>query len=486
MPSRRHFIKQLVWGLPASCLLPSFLISCKPEENLFASNAYEGDVAIIGAGVAGLHAASILAKHGAKISILEAGSDIGGRIKSQGLGIRGSVPQDQLLVAEPIELGAELIYGTNNAFYDNVRSFTPVIEKTPEPTEYLIDDSRVSLSQLKQEARYEKYQQILAKIKEHTGADMPIDTYILQLRAEEEAAAQGDQTSINNIRTIYSQATGILNADISAEFGLLPSDLSVQEYRSVEELKRHGSTRYRPKTDALYSAIATVYRDFIRGLRLNTEVQAINYEGEKVVISIRDEENLTVDKVIVTVPVTKIGDIAFTPELPEEKANALTRIRMGSCLKIFMRFRERFWGEGLGRLYLPYPFSYVMPHPKAKVLTLYTYGAEADSISNQGAEVFANVRTMLDMVFGDQLATRHLQDARIVSWTPERSESPFIPGAYSYVEAGSLSARSALAAPIGNKVFFAGEATHTQGHASTVHGAIETAYRAAYELINSK
>ncbi|HEY0710966.1 MAG TPA: FAD-dependent oxidoreductase, partial [Polyangia bacterium] len=39
-----------------------------------------------------------------------------------------------------------------------------------------------------------------------------------------------------------------------------------------------------------------------------------------------------------------------------------------------------------------------------------------------------------------------------------------------------------LAAPLGNSLFFAGEATHTTGANGTVHGALETGLRAAREV----
>jgi hypothetical protein len=43
-----------------------------------------------------------------------------------------------------------------------------------------------------------------------------------------------------------------------------------------------------------------------------------------------------------------------------------------------------------------------------------------------------------------------------------------------------------LAAPLAPTLFFAGEATSTNGHLATVHGAIETGWRAAEEVLNSR
>jgi uncharacterized protein with NAD-binding domain and iron-sulfur cluster len=41
-----------------------------------------------------------------------------------------------------------------------------------------------------------------------------------------------------------------------------------------------------------------------------------------------------------------------------------------------------------------------------------------------------------------------------------------------------------LAEPISDTLFFAGEATNTEGNAGTMHGAIQTGYRAAEEVLS--
>jgi len=84
----------------------------------------------------------------------------------------------------------------------------------------------------------------------------------------------------------------------------------------------------------------------------------------------------------------------------------------------------------------------------------------------------------LDGLFGSNAASAALVDSHIQDWSKE----PFIRGAYSYPNPGSEPLRSTLAQSIDKKLYFAGEATHHQGHFATVHGAMETAYRAVDEL----
>ncbi len=62
---------------------------------------------------------------------------------------------------------------------------------------------------------------------------------------------------------------------------------------------------------------------------------------------------------------------------------------------------------------------------------------------------------------------------------------PFARGAYSYVGVGGGTARKELAAPLDGTLFFAGEATDTEGEAATVTGALQSGERAANEIIES-
>jgi monoamine oxidase len=59
---------------------------------------------------------------------------------------------------------------------------------------------------------------------------------------------------------------------------------------------------------------------------------------------------------------------------------------------------------------------------------------------------------------------------------------PFAAGAYTYIPVGGNDAQVELARPIQGTLYFAGEATNTEGHQGTVHGAIASGLRAAEEV----
>jgi len=60
---------------------------------------------------------------------------------------------------------------------------------------------------------------------------------------------------------------------------------------------------------------------------------------------------------------------------------------------------------------------------------------------------------------------------------------PYACGAYAWVKVGGGGARKALAAPLRNTLFFAGEAADFEGEAGTVAGALQSGVRAAREIL---
>ena len=78
-----------------------------------------------------------------------------------------------------------------------------------------------------------------------------------------------------------------------------------------------------------------------------------------------------------------------------------------------------------------------------------------------------------------------IEGALVGTHTHNWHTDPFARGAYSYVTVNGMDAVRTLAAPVADTLFFAGEATNSDGHTGTVHGAIATGRRAARELLRS-
>ena len=94
-------------------------------------------------------------------------------------------------------------------------------------------------------------------------------------------------------------------------------------------------------------------------------------------------------------------------------------------------------------------------------------------------EVVAQALGSLERAFGRRAYASML--VRVV-WHDWQAD-PRALGAYSYVLAGGSRARRALARPLEQTLFFAGEACDVEGEAGTVGGALASGRRAAREVL---
>jgi monoamine oxidase len=99
-----------------------------------------------------------------------------------------------------------------------------------------------------------------------------------------------------------------------------------------------------------------------------------------------------------------------------------------------------------------------------------------DSVSE--TEAIATGLEELSLILNNANLARYCLDAKRFSWAKES----YIGGGYAHVPAGAANARLQLAKPEGN-IFFAGEATAHYSNPQTVHGAIESGWRAAREIL---
>jgi monoamine oxidase len=196
---------------------------------------------------------------------------------------------------------------------------------------------------------------------------------------------------------------------------------------------------------------------------------------------------------IVTLPVGVLqagpedeGGIKWTPELPSEKRDALAHLVMGPVIKLVLRFREAFWeadAPELGFLHGgggPFPTWWTALPLPSPTLTGWAGGVAAERIGHwSDEELFSAGLEAIDRLLRPRRPARELLLAgHVCHW----QRDPFSRGAYSYPAVGGADAPSALAWPIADTLFFAGEATHP-GLSGTVAGALASGYRAAREVL---
>jgi monoamine oxidase len=229
---------------------------------------------------------------------------------------------------------------------------------------------------------------------------------------------------------------------------------------------------------ALFEAMA---RDL--DILVNTPVTHVDWSPGRVSALLDTGDTLNAAAAIVTVPVSQLQRkrITFAPELPDWKRAAIDAIKTGPIAKVVLRFRERFWR----------PFSYLLfPRsmliwwpglPEAQPCLIgYTGGHAALQISALPRDVVIQGELAhLGALLGPQVF-QHYDAGEVIDWNTE----PHIEGGFTFPSVGLGDTRERLGAPVDNTLFFAGEATALGGHYATVHGAIESGWRAAAQMVD--
>ena len=188
---------------------------------------------------------------------------------------------------------------------------------------------------------------------------------------------------------------------------------------------------------------------------------------------------------IVAVPISilKLNEITFTPTLPAEKTEAFSKFGMGAGMKVFLKFTTKFYKDELygGAICAAYADDTIGKITTDNVLLAFVMGDQASNLHLLGNDVAITNALLqeLDTIYNGQASA-----AYISSTVFDYTDKPYIKGAYSYSTIGMGNARQIAATSIDKKLYFAGEAMNTNGHHQTVHGAVESGYKAVIAILN--
>jgi monoamine oxidase len=195
-------------------------------------------------------------------------------------------------------------------------------------------------------------------------------------------------------------------------------------------------------------------------------------------------------RLIVTLPlaVLKAGALQFAPRLAD-KEDALARLEMGDAERVslclgsdtwaqdhFSADGFRFTGEP------PFPVWWVSRPPPFPVITGWAGGRNARALRELGEAERVDAAVSALAAALDVDPGRLRQDLR-GGFSHNWLADPFARGAYSYAGVGGSDAGTELAVPVAGTLFFAGEATESDGDNGTVHGAIASGRRAAKQVL---
>jgi len=410
------------------------------------------DVLVIGAGAAGLTAARDLVSANRKVLILEGRTRIGGRILTE--------HRPDLPIA--IELGAEFVHGRPPEIFElaEVHSLD-IIEL--QGHRWYSDHGRVGLC--------DDFFEDVDNVFQEMNADGVDESFVefLERSNASDSAKQWAVEFVEGFNAARRQRISVHSL--------------VQSNRASEDLE--GDRLFRIKTG--YDQLIRILADGL-DIRTSAAVQQIRWRRGDVTVHTTAGQFIA-PHAIVTVPLPVLADLQFEPEL-SSKREAAGYLEMGEVVRITIRFREAFWEERTREMMMLLSHDEVMPtwwstRPvRAPLLTGWAAGRRGRNLSALGADaVCERAIAALGRILGEH--PRELMPFVSEYFVHDWQSDPFSRGAYSYIRPGGMHAPAELARPVENTLFFAGEATDTEGHGGTVHGAIQTGHRAAQEVLET-
>lgn len=399
------------------------------------------DLVIIGAGAAGLAAARAALNAGLNIEIVEAAGRIGGRGHT-----------DTASFPEPFDMGCQWLHAAS------INPYTKIADRLGfryrrSNFNYRIHDGTWWLN----DQLVSQFGSDLAGFYDRVatagqaGQDLPAADFI---------AADDPWGAL--IRRAY---TGYMAA-------------------SPETVSTYDTSRFRfteedwPVEDGYGALIQRDGEDL--EVNLNCPVKSVDW-GEKEIMVGTAKGMIFCRAVLVTVSIAilQAERIKFFPLLPDWKQSAIGRIDMGQAEKVGLwlkrdvftgldpHFAMLNWDNAPTAGFLMRPFD----RPMA---TMFASGDFARDLFAQGSEAaIAEAKSLLARICGTDIL-KEIAAAKATNWVTD----PWHLGAYSVLKPGGGEARAELAQPIDNRLFFAGEATSTDGF-STAHGAYNSGVVAA-------
>lgn len=390
------------------------------------------DVAIVGAGIAGLAAARRAAELGLSCLVLEAKDRIGGRVHTATRG-DGRVwdmgahwlrqPPVNRLIAEADRIGAT---------YD--RQWRPIGRAWQDGewlTEALADD-------------------VLHQIDEAEGLAIDL-THV-----------EGDSAFVEMLDPEYARRP-LAEAVIAFQHAASPRDISAVDLGHYSPFEGDWAV-----THGFSTLLHRLFRDV--AVELNSPVRVIDWGSDPIRVDF-GLGLVEANRVLVTASMGVLGDgrIQFAPDLPDMVLAAVTSIRMGSQNKVSFVVESleldqepgsllHTMGDGL-------PITFYRPTETDLVVAILSgpVAAELEQDDDDGLESAALHR--FGEVFGSSIMAK-ASGAEATSW----GFDPYTAGAASVALPGLASSREVLRAGLDGRILFAGEATSFASF-GTAHGA---------------
>ena len=256
--------------------------------------------------------------------------------------------------------------------------------------------------------------------------------------------------------------------------------------------------------------VASLCRDLSSTVKVTTcaIVQSVRWgqDGVRLQAAIGGKERLEFEAraLVLTLPVAVLqlpshmpGAVEFDPPLAE-KQKALASLAMGPVTRLVLQFNSIFWEErrlmgdrtmqDLHFLFTQdpvFPTYWTAAPLRLPLLVAWAAGPLADAKRGQAKQQL-ELEALRALARILALPEDALHDRFVQSYFHDWQADPFSRGAYSFVLAGGVENQKEFSRPLRDTLFFAGEATQSDGHRATVHGAFSSGVRAARQVLSAR
>jgi monoamine oxidase len=417
--------RQLTWA-GAQLAVASALPSCAGGDS---ARRPGGDrVAVVGAGIAGLHCAYRLQQSGVDVTVYEASTRVGGRMFTA---------HDVSYDGQLFELGGELIDSDHKALFALAKELG-----------IRLDDRRADDG-------------IQADVWFVNGAEVPEATVVEQFTAVAPAMAQasaaadaeGDDTAFNQLNEMpladwldenvpvedYPELNAILTSAYRGEFGLETPEQSALNLLYLigsdepDAFRIFGASdeRYHASegSDAFPTRLAAKLTDGT--LHLNSKLTAISGGNERgFTLKLSDVKSATVsdvhfDHVVLALPYSVLRNVTLDVPLSKLKQRIIDELGYGTNAKVIGQFQTRVWRDDSNKsgsvttdlpLQQAWDSSIGQPGPRG-ILTNFLGGQAGVDVGDGDAEAYyTGLLADLDRIFPGTSAAYRADSARRMHW----------------------------------------------------------------------
>ncbi len=473
---RRAFLRATGSAAAAGAILPRAALGASLTRPADADR-----VLVVGAGLAGLSAAYELDRAGYDVTVLEARTRPGGRVRTY---------RDPFADGLYAEMGAEYVDATDEHDHHYCRVFGLEVMTARLYDGIFLRDRPISMRALKegtvplpyegtlrgqlfgQEAQYTR--ELVAMIEDPERLPEEIrrldDISVAQLLID-----RGAPEDILALYTYLNATESTARPEEMSALGLVLGHARASGFNEdVDEGRIFGGNDQLPKAFARALSGKIRYGRPVRRVTWSESGAEISFEEGGSVVT------LQAPRLVLALPFKVLRELEIEPAFSPAKMRVIHELSYGHVMKVAMQYGRRFWDEegSLGqrvftdtRLRRVYHMSIDQPGPRG-ILMSFTSGADAEALGALSEEERLEV-ALAETTRVWPEAPRFWESAVTKYW----NEDPWVRGSYSFLGPGQRDFRAIARVPEG-PVHFAGE--HT-AYAS-MNGAIASGLRVVSEI----